>query len=135
MMGNYAVRDEKLLWMIALLAVFVTAHNIDHVIRDGISVPLIIVVGVIYALVGLALFLYWKNKVGARFFAVTAVAGFAFGWLGHFSPFTDQPPARILAGYQSALAGWLALSSLFGIMLVLGAIAIYCSYRWRKDIN
>jgi hypothetical protein len=126
------VRDKKLLWMIALLTVFVTAHNIDHFVRDGVSLPLVIVVGVIYALIGVVLFLYWKNKVGARFFTVAAVAGFAFGWLGHFSPFTDQPPAYILAAYRSAWAGWLALSSLFGIMLVLAAIAVYCSYQLSR---
>jgi hypothetical protein len=126
------VRDKKLLWMIALLTVFVTAHNIDHFIRDGLSLPLVIVMGVIYALIGVTSFLYWNNKVGTRFFTVAAVTGFAFGWLGHFSPFTDQPPAYILAAYRSAWAGWLALASLFGIMLALAAIAVYCSYHWSR---
>jgi hypothetical protein len=31
--------------------------------------------------------------------------GLAFGWLAHFSPFTDQPPAVILAAYPSRWAG------------------------------
>ena len=127
------MRDTKLLWMVAVLTLLVTAHNVDHLIRDGVSLPLLIVVGVIYALIGVTLWLYWNNRVGVRYFTVAAVLGFAFGWFGHFSPFTDQPPAYILGAYRSSIAGWLALSALCGIMLTLAAVALYCSYHWAHQ--
>ena len=126
------MRDKKLVWMLALLTLFVTAHNVDHLIRDGVSTSLLVVVGVIYALIGVTFWLYWKNKIGVRFFTVVAIIGFAFGWLGHFSPSTTQPPTYILSAYSSALAGWLALSSLFGVMAALAVIALYGGYRWSK---
>lgn len=126
------MRDKKLIWLLALLTVFVTAHNVDHVIRDGVSLPLIVVVGVIYALVAAVFYLLLANKVGVRFFTIGSVAGFAFGWFAHLSPYTVQPPAVILAAYRSPLAGWLALSALLGIMLTLAAIAVYSSYRWSR---
>jgi hypothetical protein len=126
------MRDKKLPWLIALLTLFVTGHNVDHFIRDGFSVPLVVVVGVIYALIALSVVLYVKGKAGMRYFTIASVLGFAFGWLGHFSPYTDQPPTYILAAYNSSIAGWLALSSLFGIMLLLGVTALYCGYRWPR---
>jgi hypothetical protein len=133
------MRDKTIVTLMVLAAVFVTGHNIDHIVRGDLpmplsaaSLPFLIVIGVMYALIGAAFYWYARGKIGPRFFVLAGLGGLAFGWLGHFSPYTDQPPSYILNAYDSAVTGWLALSTLFGIALTLGAIVLYAGYRWMK---
>jgi hypothetical protein len=56
--------------------------------------------------------------------------GLAFGWLAHFSPFTDQPPAVILAAYPSRWAGGVALACLLALMLVVLSVTVYAGWLW-----
>jgi hypothetical protein len=129
------VRDRKLLALMALVTLLVTAHNIDHVLRDGLTewqdlLTFALVLGVIYGLIGLAFVLYWRQRIGPRFLTLAALGGFGFGWLAHFSPYTDQPPSYILNAYASPVAGWIALSLLLALMLSLALLALYGGYRW-----
>jgi hypothetical protein len=117
-------------------------HDVDHIFRGDIPWPLssgpllpksIIVVK--YALLGLALFFYLKNKIGPLFWAIAAGIGVALGWLAHFSPFTDQTPQYIYHAYATPAAGWLAVAWLAALMLVLIVTMIYAEYLWARGLR
>ena len=134
------MRDKRLITLVILGTIFSLGHTVDHVFRGDLrwpltleSVPFIIISLAIYAIIGFGLYLYLKNKVGPGFWAIVAGIGVAFGWLAHFSPFTDQPPQYILSAYESAAAGWLALGCLVVLMLVLITTAIYAEYLWARS--
>src|SRR5262245_51235131 len=131
------MRDQKLVALVILITVLNVGHTIDHIARGDVqwpltfdAVPFIAVSAIIYALIGLGLYLYWTGRVGPRFFAIAAGLGAAFGWFGHFSPFTDQPPQHILHAYRSAAAGWLAVGWLVALMLTLIVTTIYAGTLW-----
>jgi len=87
----------------------------------------------IYAVIGVGLYLYLKSRVGPLFWTFVAGAGVAALWLAHLSPFTDQPPQYILRAYESATAGWLALTCLVALMLALIVGALYAEYLWARS--
>jgi hypothetical protein len=135
------VRDKKLIILVVLLIVLSLGHDVDHIFRGDIPWPLtsgpllpksIIVIK--YALLGLALFFYLKNKIGPLFWAIAAGIGVALGWLAHFSPFTDQTPQYIYHAYATPAAGWLAVAWLVSLMLALITTAIYAEYLWARGI-
>ena len=114
--------DKTLIGLILAGTILSLAHNADHIVRGDIpwmpqSLPFLVVSLAIYAIVGVALFLYWQNKVGPRFWAVVAGLGAILRWFGHLSPFTDQPPQYICSAYGSVAAGWLAVACLAALML------------------
>lgn len=130
--------EKRLTTLVVLIAVFTALHLFDHVVRgdfhwpiDAQSVAFIVVTAVIYGVLGLGLLLYRTGRVGPRFWTITGVAGLAFGWLSHFSPFTDQPLGVILGAYTSRLAGWVALAFLLVLMLLVLMTAVYAAYLWR----
>jgi len=136
------VRDKKLIILVGLLIVLSLGHDVDHIFRGDIPWPLssgpllpksIIVIK--YALLGLALFFYLKNKIGPLFWAIAAGIGVALGWLAHFSPFTDQTPQYIYHAYATPAAGWLAVAWLAALMLVLITTAIYAEYLWARGLK
>jgi len=131
------MRDKKLVALIIVGAILSLGHTVDHIVRGDLglpltleSVPFIVVSLATYTIIAWGLYLYSKGKVGARFWAIFAVGGLAFGWLGHFSPFTDQSARDIFNAYESVLAGWLALSCLLALMLTLIVAAFYAGYLW-----
>jgi hypothetical protein len=131
------MRDKKLIALIIVGTILSLGHNVDHIVRGDLalpltleSVPFIVVTLVTYTIIACGLYLYSKGKVGARFWAIFAGAGLAFGWLGHFSPFTDQPARYVFNAYESVIAGWLALSCLLALMLTLMIAAVYAAYLW-----
>jgi hypothetical protein len=137
-----SVRDKKLIILVGLLIVLSLGHDVDHIFRGDIPWPLssgpllpksIIVVK--YALLGLALFFYLKNKIGPLFWAIAAGIGVALGWLAHFSPFTDQTPQYIYHAYATPAAGWLAVAWLAALMLVLIVTMIYAEYLWARGLR
>src|SRR5262249_12599772 len=88
------MRDQRIVTLMILIFILNVGHTIDHVARGAVRWPLtadsvafIVVSAIIYALIGLVLYLYWYGKVGPRFIAIVAALGTAFGWFGHFSPF------------------------------------------------
>ncbi|HEY1372239.1 MAG TPA: hypothetical protein VGH50_07195 [Candidatus Binatia bacterium] len=132
--------DKKLINLILLGGVLYLGHAIDHVARGDVrwplgmeSLPFIVVTVIIYALIGFGIYFYRRNKIGPRFWAIFAALGAAFGWLGHLSPFTEQPPRYIFSAYSSAWAGTLALGCLFALMLVLIAVTLYAAYLWVRS--
>jgi len=131
------MRDQRIVTLMILIFILNVGHTIDHVARGAVRWPLtadsvafIVVSAIIYALIGLVLYLYWYGKVGPRFIAIVAALGTAFGWFGHFSSFTDQPPQHILHAYQSMAVGWLAVGWLIALMLALIVTTIYATRLW-----
>jgi hypothetical protein len=53
-------------------------------------------------------------------------------WLGHLSPFTDQPPQYIFRAYTSPAAGWLALACLTALAFTLIVGGLYAQYLWAR---
>src|SRR4051812_30955408 len=107
------MRDKKLVNLILIGTALSAGHNVDHIVRGDLrfpltweSAPFIIVTIAIYTIVAFGLYLYSNGKVGPRFWAIFAGAGLAFGWLAHFSPFTDQSARDIFNSYESVVAGW-----------------------------
>jgi hypothetical protein len=136
------VRDKKLIILVALLIVLSLGHDVDHILRSDIPWPLtsgpllpIVIFFAKYGFLGLALFCYLKNKVGPLFWAIVAGAGAAFGWLAHFSPFTEQTPQYINHAYATSAAGWLAVAWLVALILVLIITAIYAEYLWARGLH
>ena len=132
--------DRALVRPIAIATLLSLGHTADHVIRDNLRWPsaeLGAFVGVslvIYGAIGLGLYLYVRGKVRPRFWTVFAIAALLFGWVAHFSPFTDQPPSYILGSYNYSLGGWVALGVLVALMLVMALAGAYAAYLWRREI-
>ena len=131
--------DKKLITLILIGGVLYLGHAIDHAARGDVrwplgaeSLPFIAVTVVIYAVIGFGIYFYRRNRIGPRFWTVFAALGAAFGLLGHFSPFSEQPPSHIFNAYSSAWAGALALSCLFALMLVLIVVTLYAGYLWAR---
>ena len=131
---------SKLEALVLLATAFSLGHAIDHIIRDDLrwsltaeSVGFLVVTLVTYGVIAAGLYLYSKGKVGPRFWAILGGIAVGFVWLAHFSPFTDQPASYILDAYESATAGWLAVSDLVALMLVLIVTALYASYLWIRS--
>jgi len=131
------MRDRTLVILVIVIAVLNVGHTIDHVVRGDVPWPLtmdslafIVVSAIIYALIGGGLWLYWIGKIGPRSFMIAGAGGAAFGWLGHFSPYTDQPPQHIVNAHSSVAIGRLALAWLIALMLALIVASIYAGWLW-----
>jgi hypothetical protein len=134
--------NNKLVALVVLIAVLFTLHIADHALRGDISWPTtweaVAGLGVnagIFALIALGLVLYTHGRIGPGPWAIAALFGLAFGWLGHFSPFTEQPPQYIYACYTSPVAGWLALACLFALMATLAITLVYATLLWIRQRN
>ena len=131
--------NGKLTALVSLATTLSLGHTTDHIIRDDLrwsltpeSLGFLVVTIATYGVIAVGLYLYSKEKVGPRFWAILGGVAVGFGWLAHFSPFTDQPPSYILGAYGSAAAGWLAVSDLVALMLVLMVTALYSGYLWIR---
>ena len=132
---------NKTLYGLVLLATFMSlGHHVDHVLRGNHTgwpltpepTPFTYSFG-FYPLIAVGLYLYKKERVGAGFWAVLSAVGILFVGLTHFGPLAAEPPADILSPYESAIAGWLALSWLVAFLLILGTITIYGTYVWAHE--
>ena len=135
------MRDKKLTTLVVLLAILSVGHTFDHVARGdlrwpltGESVAFIIVTLTIYAVLGVSFFLHFTEKVGPLFWCFFGGGGIAITWAGHFSPFTDQSPLVICRAYQSAAAGWFAVSWLVALTVTLFVIVVYAEYLWARGL-
>jgi hypothetical protein len=132
------MRDKKLEILVTLAALLFLAHAVDHVIRDlhwpltAEAIPFLLVTAAILALIFGGLSLYRRGTLGAGVWAIFGAVSVTVGWLGHFSPFSEQPPQFIYNAYQSPLARWLALGTLFALMLTLIAVTIYAGMLWAR---
>jgi hypothetical protein len=136
------MRDRKLITLVFLLIVLTLGHDADHIARGDLrwpltveSVPSFIIIVAIFSILVFGLYFYLKNKVGPLFWAIVAGAGAAFGWLAHFSPFTEQTPQYIYRAYETPAAGALAVAWLIALMLALITTAVYAEYLWAKGIR
>ena len=109
------MRDKKLIILVVTAIVLNLGHVIDHVARGDLplplgekSVPFIAFVLVTNAILGFGLYFYVTGKIGPLFWAIFGALGIAIGWLGHFSPFTEQTPQYICRAYTSPIVGGLA---------------------------
>jgi hypothetical protein len=130
--------DKILATLVSVIAALNALHALDHILRgdvhwplDGPSVAFVLITVVTYGVLGFGLVLYRTQRVGPRFWTLVGLGGLAFGWLAHFSPFTDQPPAVILAAYTSRWAGGFALACLLALMLVVLSVTVYAGWLWR----
>jgi hypothetical protein len=138
--GENGMPDKKLITLVALLIVLNFGHDADHIARGDLRWPLTvesappIIIVAIFSILVFGLYFYLKNKVGPLFWAIVAGAGAAFGWLAHFSPFTEQTPQYIFHAYETPAVGLLAVGWLVALMLALITTAVYAEYLWAKGL-
>ncbi len=132
--------DGSLVRLILVIAWLNGAHTLDHVVRgdfhwplDGQSFGFVIIIGVIYLVIGMGLRLSRRGVVGPGFWTIAGCGGLAFGWLSHFSPFTDQPLHLIYGTYPNATGGALAVLCLLLLMAVVLAATLYAGYLWSRQ--
>lgn len=130
---------ERLIIGIAVLNGF---HTIDHVLRgdfhwpiDDQSIGFIVVITTIYLVVGFGLAGYRRGTVGPRFWACIRVGGLVFGWLSHFSPFTDQPLSVIFHAYHLPMMGGIAVSLLILLMFAVLLATVQAFVYWGMVKN
>ncbi len=129
--------DSALVRLIVAIAVLNGVHSIDHVIRgdfqwpiDGQSIGFVLVVAAIYLVIGIGLWFYRRGLVGPLVWSGVGLAGLVFGWLSHFSPFTDQPVHVIYGAYHAPLGGATAVACLIALMALVFATTLYSTYLW-----
>jgi hypothetical protein len=129
-------RDRKLITLVALATILSLGHTVDHVLRGDLHWPLtpesilfIVVTLGTNLIAGGGVYLYMIGKIGPRFWASVLGIGLVAGWLGHFSPLSDQPPHHILGAYACAAVGWFALGWLIMLMLVLSVATVYATHH------
>jgi len=136
------MRDKKLIILVVTAIVLNLGHVIDHVARGDLplplgekSVPFIAFVLVTNAILGFGLYFYVTGKIGPLFWAIFGALGIAIGWLGHFSPFTEQTPQYICRAYTSPIVGGLAVAWLVALMVVLIVGVVYAEYLWARGLK
>lgn len=131
--------DRKLTILVISIIILVLGHDIDHLLRGDYRaetfaglVPVVVVTIAKYAFLAFSLFWYVIGKVGPGFWAIAAGLGVALGWLGHFSPFSEQTPRFIFRAYTIPVAGALAVAWLAALMLALLATTLYALVLWSR---
>jgi len=132
--------DPILVRLIRMIAWLNGVHTLDHMIRgdfhwpiDGQSIAFVMIIGAIYLVIGMGLWLFRKGGVGPAFWTMIGSAGLMLGCLSHFGPFTDQPLHVIYGTYHKAAAGALAVLCLLLLMGVVLAATLYSGYRWSRQ--
>lgn len=134
--------SDTLEQLILAIAVLNGLHALDHVVRgdfhwpiDEQSIGFIVVIAAISLVLGLGLIGYRRRVIGPRFWAVIGLGGLSFGWLSHFSPFTDQPLSAIFHAYHSVLAGGVAVGILVVLMMTVLLATIQALVRWGTSVR
>ena len=132
--------DRSLVRLILVIVWLNGVHTLDHMIRgdfhwplDGQSVGVVLVVAAIYLVIGVGVRLSRREVVGPLFWAIIGCGGLVFGWLSHFSPFTDQPLHVIYGSYHNATGGALAVLCLMLLMGVVLTATLYSIYLWHHQ--
>ena len=127
--------------LIGAIAVLNVLHSIDHVTRGDFHVPIdaqsiafLAIIGAIFAVLGIGLWLYRAGRIGPRFWTIAGAVGLTFGWLSHFSPSTDQPMHVIFESYHSPFAGSLAVACLLILMAFVSIATIYSAFLRRTSL-
>jgi hypothetical protein len=90
------------------------------------------VIATIHLVLGLGLIGYRRGTVGPRFWACIGLDGLAFGWLLHFSPFTDQPLSVIFHACQAPAMGGIAVALLILLMLAVLVATVQAFVYWGR---
>ena len=129
---------DRTLTTLAFAAIaFSAAHDLDHLLRDDFSSVWAIVAAFLtvkYALIGVALYFYFRGKIGAAFWAVIGGLGALALWFAHLSPGARQRPSDIYAAYGRPIAGFIASGLVYTMMLSLMALALYGGWRAFKGV-
>ena len=132
--------DRSLVRLILVIVWLNGVHTLDHMIRgdfhwplDGQSVGVVLVVAAIYLVIGVGVRLSRREVVGPLFWAIIGCGELVFGWLSHFSPFTDQPLHVIYGSYHNATGGALAVLCLMLLMGVVLTATLYSIYLWHHQ--
>ena len=80
---------------------------------------------IIYPIIIAGLLLYQAGLVGPGFWALVSGGGAVFVSAVHFGPYAVEPPAMIIDGYDSPIAGWLAFILLVTFVTVLAVTSLY----------
>lgn len=138
--GEPMTVDRSLVRLILAIAWLNGVHTLDHVIRgdfhwpiDGQSVAFVLVVAVIYLVIWMGLRWSRRGVVGPLFWTLVGCGGLVFGWLSHFSPFTDQPVHVIYGSYHNAAGGALAVLCLLSLMGVVVVATVYSACLWHHQ--
>ena len=135
------MQQKKYLLRLALVStLFSIGHTVDHVLRGNhVGWPLITEVTPFtysfgfYPVIVLGILLYTRDRVGPRFWAILAGAGFLFVGLLHFGPLAVEPPSVIITPYRSIVAGYFALTWLVLFLVTLLATSVYAGWCWWSN--
>jgi len=123
---------DKALTVLVFVAIALSAaHDLDHLLRDDLSSAWAIAafLTVKYALLGAALYFYFRGKIGAAFWAVIGGLVAVALWFAHLSPAAEQRPADIYAMYANPLAGFIASGLVYAMLASLILLAVYGGWR------
>lgn len=130
---------RSLLALVVLALVLGAGHHVDHVVRGNhVGWPLTDRITpftgslLSYPIVLASLYLTWRGRVGARFWAVVSTLLALPVLLTHFGPMAVEPPADVIGVYDHHAVGvaafaWLLLFTLVMCLLVLAGFG-----WWRR---
>jgi hypothetical protein len=124
--------DKTLTVLVFVAIAFAAAHDLDHLLRDDLSSAWAFAAAFLtikYALIGAALYFYFRGKIGASFWAVIGGLGAVALWFAHLSPAAEQRPSDIYAMYGSPIAGLIAASLVYAMMASLILLGLYGGWR------
>jgi hypothetical protein len=133
--------NRTLLTLVAAATVLAVGHHVDHALRDLTGWPLEPQVNaftlslLIYPAIALGVALSWRELAGPRFWTILAAGGAAFILAIHLGPSAPDAVARIPSGYESPVAGALALTGLGALIVVLAVHASREAARWRRQAS
>ena len=121
-----------------LALVLALGHHLDHAIRGThIGWPLspdvnpFTVSLAIYPIVLLSVLLYHRGSVGPGTLAFVTGGGALFLGIIHFGPWAVEPASDIIDGYANPVIGWLALSWLIALVVLVAFTCAYEIKAWR----
>jgi hypothetical protein len=130
--------DLRLYVLVAVPTLLGIAHHVDHVVRGNhVGWPVVPAVNsftyslLVYPVIAAGLYLTLTDRVGVRYWVVTAAFGAAMMWFLHFSPWAVEPPRDVVLPYADPWAGILAFAVLVGLVMSLLATTGYATYRLR----
>jgi hypothetical protein len=133
--------QHRIVYSLTFLAAALSfTHHVDHTIRhNAVGWPLTDEVNaftmslIIYPIIITGLLLYRVGRVGPGFWALVSGGGAVFVSAIHFGPSAVEPPAMILDGYDSPVAGWMAFILLVTFVTVLAVTSLYETRVWWQQ--
>lgn len=133
------MRNERLFIIVCAAVALSIGHHADHVLRgthvgwpvSGEVTPFTFSLGV-YPAIAIGLYLSYRGRAGAGFWAMLMGGGALFVGLTHFGPFAAEPAHEILDGYAAPVAGLAAFALLLTLLAVLAAHAALEGYLWTR---